>query len=63
MEDHLTNILESYHGDTETAIAEIKRAFIDAGWFLPADTEFVQQIINQRAQQRVDAIKKAAGIE
>lgn len=35
-------------------VNDVKQAFIDAGWFIPADAEFVQQIINHRAQQKID---------
>jgi hypothetical protein len=30
----------------------IKQAFIDAGWFTPADEEFVQLVIDHRAQHK-----------
>lgn len=43
-----------------TSLEEIKQAFIDAGWFIPADAELVQQVVNYRAQQKVDSVKHVA---
>ena len=40
-----------------TAKPKIKQAFIDAGWFIPADAELVQQVLNMRAQQKVDVVR------
>ncbi len=35
-------------------VEAIKQCFIDAGWFIPQDAEFVQQIINYRARTKND---------
>lgn len=32
---------------------QIKQAFIDAGWFTPADKELVQEIVNHRLQMKL----------
>lgn len=43
---------------TEEVREKIKQAFVDAGWFRPADKELVQQVMNLRAAQRASRLEK-----
>jgi hypothetical protein len=45
---------EWFEEECPELIKKVKQAFIDAGWFTPADKELVQEIVNNRAQQKID---------
>lgn len=68
LDEKLYAIWFNYVGNTRSednikAIAEIKQEFIDAGWFRPSDAELVQQIVNARAQHKIEGQGTTAPIQ